>query len=182
MNLLDSHDTARYLTLAGGDKTALSLAALFMMVYPGAPCVYYGDEIGLKGGRDPLNRVGFPWQEERWDHDLHDWFKRAIALRHNYPALRRGEYVTLLGQGSIYALGRRLGDECLVVVINAGYDPAAVSVPVGGYLPDETTFTDVWNHNTRYAVGKGAITLQMAARSAAVLVRDEWMVAGGFTG
>jgi neopullulanase len=182
MNLLGSHDTARYLSLARGDKTALALATLFSMVYPGAPCVYYGDEIGLKGGRDPLSRGAFPWQEERWDYDLRDWFKRAIALRHRYPALRRGGYTTLLGQNSVYALGRKLDDECLVVVINASYDPAEVSIAVNGYLQDDTTLTDVWNGNSRYVVSTGAITLQMPERSAAVLVRDLWTEPGGFTG
>jgi cyclomaltodextrinase len=50
LNLLDSHDTARFLTLAEGDVSALKLAVLFQMTYPGAPCIYYGDEIGLEGG------------------------------------------------------------------------------------------------------------------------------------
>lgn len=50
LNLLDSHDTPRFVTIASGNRAALRLAALFQMTYPGAPCVYYGDEIGM-GGR-----------------------------------------------------------------------------------------------------------------------------------
>ena len=172
LNLLGSHDTARYLTTAGGDKTALGLATLFQMVYPGAPCIYYGDEVGMKGGRDPLSRGGFPWDKARWDHDLLEWFRRATALRHQYPALRHGDYITLLGAGNIYALGRQLGDECLIIAFNAGYESIGVNLPVGGYLPDDATLTDVWNANRKYAVGTGTITLQMPARSAVVMVHN----------
>ncbi len=53
LNLLDSHDTPRFLSCAGGDKDALKLALLFLFAYPGAPCIYYGDEIGLDGEHDP---------------------------------------------------------------------------------------------------------------------------------
>ena len=60
LNLLGSHDMARFLTLARGDKTALRLATLFQMIYPGAPSIYYGDEIGMTGGHDPANRSAFP--------------------------------------------------------------------------------------------------------------------------
>ncbi len=70
LNLLDSHDMPRFINLVSGNKKALCLAVLFQMTYPGAPCVYYGDEVGLSGGRDPENRGTFPWDETRWDHDL----------------------------------------------------------------------------------------------------------------
>ncbi len=64
LNLLDSHDTARFLTMARGDVTALKLATLFQMTYPGAPSIYYGDEIGLEGRRDPDSRRAFPWDPQ----------------------------------------------------------------------------------------------------------------------
>ena len=91
LNLLGSHDMARFITLAKGDQTALRLATLFQMTYPGAPSVYYGDEIGMAGGHDPANRGAFPWQKpETWDTDLLHEFQRLIALRRARPALRRG--------------------------------------------------------------------------------------------
>ena len=81
LNLLDSHDMARFLSLAKGDKSALRLATLFQMTYPGAPSIYYGDEIGLAGGHDPFNRAAFPWESTDWDMDLlHDF------QRHDRPA------------------------------------------------------------------------------------------------
>ena len=61
LNLLSSHDMPRFLTLVQGDKAALQLATLFQMTFPGAPCIYYGDEIGMAGGHDPDCRRAFPW-------------------------------------------------------------------------------------------------------------------------
>jgi neopullulanase len=63
-NLLDSHDTPRFLSCASGDKDALKLAWLFLFSYPGAPCIYYGDEIGVDGEHDPDCRKSFPWETE----------------------------------------------------------------------------------------------------------------------
>lgn len=63
LNLLGSHDTVRFRTEGGGDVRKLFVPILFQMTYPGAPCIYYGDEIGLEGGKDPLCRAGFPWDQ-----------------------------------------------------------------------------------------------------------------------
>ena len=57
------HDAPRALTVLGGDRAALRMATLLQATLPGAPCIYYGDEIGLSGGNDPANRGAFPWDE-----------------------------------------------------------------------------------------------------------------------
>jgi cyclomaltodextrinase len=67
LNLLGSHDTPRFRTLARGDTSAYRLATLFQMTYPGAPCIYYGDEIGMEGRHDPACRGAFPWDDRQWD-------------------------------------------------------------------------------------------------------------------
>jgi cyclomaltodextrinase len=71
LNLLDSHDTARALWLMGDDQSALRLCVLCQMTMPGAPCIYYGDEIGMSAAQDPFCRAAFPWQDQgQWDHEL----------------------------------------------------------------------------------------------------------------
>lgn len=144
LNLLDSHDTARFLTLARGDESALRLAVLFQMTFPGAPCIYYGDEIGMEGRRDPDCRRAFPWDERQWNHALRDFVKRCIALRHTYPALRRGSYTRLHAADDVYAFGRRLGDETLIVALNVSRESRFPEVRVAGYLPDGTRLKEVW--------------------------------------
>lgn len=180
MNLLDSHDTARYITMARGDGSALRLSTLFQMVYPGAPSVYYGDEIGLSGGKDPLSRASFPWDEARWNTDLRDFFKKAIALRHAHPSLRRGDYTTLLASGSIYALARRLDDDVVVAVFNTGDQEASGAIPAPGFLPEGTTLAYPWDKGSSM-VRDGLISVVTPPRSGVVLVaqpHDE----GGYTG
>ena len=91
------------------------------MTYPGAPSIYYGDEIGLAGGPRPGQPRGVPLARRGlWDRDLLHYFQRCIALRHARPALRRGTYRPLLAQGDVDVFLRQLGDESVVVALNAG--------------------------------------------------------------
>ena len=140
LNLLDSHDMARFLTLARGDKSAIRLATLFQMTYPGAPSIYYGDEIGMAGRHDPDNRRAFPWNESTWDHELHADFKRLIALRKDHPSLRRGTYESLLASEDSHVHLRRYGEEAAVVALNVSKATKVLDVPTD--LPDGTVLTD----------------------------------------
>ncbi len=141
LNLLSSHDMARFLTLARGDQSALRLATLFQMTYPGAPSIYYGDEIGLSGGHDPLNRGAFPWEASRWDHDLLHDFQRLIALRTSSPALRRGSYRRLLAQGHVHVHERSYENETVIVAINVGKSDQRVDIPMP--LADSTVLNEM---------------------------------------
>ena len=93
---LGSHDTERIWTMLNGDLEKVKLAFLFQFAYPGAPAVYYGDEIGLEGGKDPACRRTFPWDPSHWRKDLREWVKKLIQLRKANPALRRGDYTRVL--------------------------------------------------------------------------------------
>ena len=133
LNLLDSHDTPRFVTMAGGDRDALKLAVLLQMTLPGAPCVYYGDEIGLEGAADPDCRRAFPWDRSAWDHDLRAFVRSAIQLRHAHPALRSvGTVETLQARGMTHVHVRRGAGELFIVAVNAGEDGDVVDID----LPD----------------------------------------------
>jgi cyclomaltodextrinase / maltogenic alpha-amylase / neopullulanase len=123
LNLLGSHDTPRLRTLLGGDLDAVRLACLAQLTLPGAPCIYYGDEIGMLGGADPGCRAGFPRDPAAWTAEPHDWVADLIALRHSSAALRDGELASLGARGTASAWWRRHGEEAFVVVLNAGEGP-----------------------------------------------------------
>lgn len=143
LNLLDSHDTARALWILGEDKSALKLAALLQMTMPGAPCIYYGDEIGMSAADDPHCREAFPWHKpESWDEDLLQYYKSVTALRHEFEALRTGSFKPLYARGEIYSFRRLLGLEELVVVVNTGAVEAHVELPVNGIGNHE--YQEVW--------------------------------------
>ena len=89
------------------DLNSLKLALIFIFTYPGAPCIFYGDEIGLYGGMIPNADSHFPWDESKWDHDLRDFVKELIALRKAHPALRgEGSYKKLYTADSVYIFKR----------------------------------------------------------------------------
>jgi len=143
LNLMDSHDMPRFLSMVSGKKEAFRLASLFQMTYPGAPCIYYGDEIGMMGGRDPDCRAPFPWDESRWDHDLRNAIKTYTHLRLAHPVLRTGEYVPVFAEGRHLAFLRHLDGQRLLVLINAGDQRWDFNIPVEPHFADGTVFKDL---------------------------------------
>ena len=89
-NLLGSHDTCRALHRCGEDKRKMKLLAAFQLLLPGMPFIYYGDEVGMTGGRDPDCRRGMLWDEKRQDQDMLAHYRRLIQLRKSYPCLTEG--------------------------------------------------------------------------------------------
>jgi cyclomaltodextrinase len=145
LNLLGSHDMARFLTLARGDTRVLELATLFQMIYPGAPSIYYGDEIGMTGGHDPANRGAFPWHNhELWDRDLLHYFQRLIALRRERPALRRGTFQFLWAADGVSAVARQLDGETVIALFNTSQETRRLDLPVASLLADDTVLTECW--------------------------------------
>jgi glycosidase len=143
-NLLGSHDTARSLTVAGGDVDSVILAALLMLTHPGAPCVYYGDEIGMTGGREPASRGAFPWDDRAsWNQSILHAFRSLIALRRAHPVLRHGSYRRLPSRpgSGLYLFSRETSQEQLLIGVNAGEE--AVSAPVQ-QPRNNNGFTPLW--------------------------------------
>ncbi|MDJ0571941.1 MAG: glycoside hydrolase family 13 protein [Pleurocapsa sp. MO_192.B19] len=129
LNLLDSHDTPRMLTTVGEDKSIFMLATVLLMTFPGAPSIFYGDEVGLPGGKDPDSRRVFP-EPENWDVEVLKSHKELIALRHKYPALRTGTYKTLFAAQNLYVFARLLDDEEIIIAVNISTEKATASFSV----------------------------------------------------
>ncbi len=171
LNLLGSHDTARALWVMGEDKSALRLALLCMMTMPGAPCIYYGDEIGLSAGDDPLCREAFPWDDlAAWDTELLAYFRQAAALRHRYHALRTGSFEAIYTKDQVYAYRRVLGEEAAIVVFNTADSPTPLSLDLPKEIP--ASYSVAWPEENQQAVTINERTLDMIipAREALVLV------------
>lgn len=131
---LGSHDTERVLTKLDEDVQKTQMALLFQFAYPGAPAVYYGDEIGMKGGKDPECRGAFPWNTAAWNEELHSFVKTLIALRKRYTVLRRGAFHNILADNRrrCFAFARTLGEETIVAVLNASPVQRHLRLPVAG--------------------------------------------------
>lgn len=176
-NLLDSHDTPRVVSIARGDKDTLRLATLFQMTFPGTPCVYYGDEIALRGTRryddrhrDHDARWPFPWHDRSlWDLEMLAVFRQLIAIRRSHAALRHGRYELLHAGGRQYAFLRQHASETLIVAINAGGAAAEFRVRVDPWLADAATLTTLFGPTGRPTVRDGHLVLDLPPRSGAIL-------------
>lgn len=124
LNLLDSHDTTRFLTAVQGDVRRMELGVTLLFTYPGVPCIYYGDEIGLLGGRDPDCRRCFDWDRDRWNTGLHAHYRRLIGWRKARPELRHGAYQTLAVGDDAVMFARYTERSVAVVAVNRGDRPA----------------------------------------------------------
>ncbi len=163
-NLLGSHDTARILTRLGNNLDKARLAYLFQFAYPGVPAIYYGDEIGLVGGKDPECRGAFIWEPAGWNNHLRDFIKDLIALRKSHVALRKGEFVSLLKEANqnCYAFARTEGDDRVMVVINAGANelPVKIAVDKAGWA-DGQEINDLIIPDKRYTVANSSIEMKL---------------------
>jgi len=165
LNLLDSHDTPRFLSCVSGDKTSLKLAWLFIFVYPGAPCIYYGDEIGVDGEHDPYCRKSFPWDESKWDKSLLNYIKEVVALRTKNPALRRGDYKRLWSAEGLYAFSRSFEEKTFVVALNASESPQQIHVTYDAKKNPKPVFGDA----SKISTEDGRLRFTIPPRSGVVL-------------
>lgn len=94
-NLIDSHDTPRFLTQANANNDILKLAFALQMTLPGMPMIYYGDEVGMQGGGDPDCRRGMLWDEEKQNKDILDYYKKWIKIHKKYSSLKNGEFKSI---------------------------------------------------------------------------------------
>lgn len=145
MNQLSNHDHSRFLTRTnhkvgrvqslgrkaaeeGVNKAVLKEGALMLLTWPGAPCIYYGDEAGVCGFTDPDNRRTYPWGMA--DYHLLDFHRDMIFLHKSNPSLRIGAFIFLKCQKNLVSYGRFTRDESMVIAVNSGADPIDADLPV----------------------------------------------------
>ncbi|MGG7445670.1 maltodextrin glucosidase [Kosakonia oryzendophytica] len=117
-NQLDSHDTPRFKTVLGKDVARLPLAVVWLFSWPGTPCIYYGDEVGLDGANDPFCRKPFPWDKKRQDTRLLALYQRMAKLRARSQALRYGGCQVVYAQENVLVFVRVYQQQRVLVALN----------------------------------------------------------------
>ncbi len=151
MNLLGTHDTPRILTALVNDfegsredyaksvlspgqreqaKQLLMLSAFLQYTLPGAPSIYYGDEVGMEGHKDPFNRRTYPWGNE--DSELLEHYRKLGQLRREQDILRLGDIRFSQADGGRLVFSRHLNGRQLNIYINRSNTP--MPVPAGRVL------------------------------------------------
>jgi glycosidase/fibronectin type 3 domain-containing protein len=197
MNLLDSHDTARLLwTLTPGadtqaekesnaanlaeGKRRLQLASLIQFSLPGAPTVYYGDEVGMTGNDDPDDRRTYPWADLGGtpDTSLFAHYQALTSLRNAVPVLRNGDFHALLADdgNQTVALGRKTNSQAAILVLNRSSQPQTLMIPTAGYVPDGIQFTGKYgvgsDAGNTYSTSNGVLQVTVNAESGLLLATD----------
>jgi glycosidase len=187
MNLIDSHDTARAVYLLGGGQDEqvlaeagknfdenlglqrLKLAALFQMGYPGIPAIYYGDEAGLTGARDPDCRRPYPWGQE--NQELLAYYRALTDIRANHTALfAHGELFTLHAEGDVYVYGRKFEDRYALVALNRGDKVQALAIPTGTHLADALILNDLLDPDYAPIMSEGELFINLPPLSGRLLL------------
>ena len=184
MNFLGTHDTPRILTLLGGEpvpeskearaearlssagyrlaRQRLMLGTLLLYAFPGSPTVYYGDEAGMQGYEDPLNRRTYPWGQE--DESLLAWYRRLGQLRRERLSLQVGKIRYLYAAGGGLVLERRAEAEVTVAALNAGAEDLESATPWAGALA-----TDAMT-GQQFLAADGIVRLTLPGRSGVLLI------------
>ncbi len=130
-NLLDSHDTQRIRSITAGNRSLHHLAATVQFTYPGVPCIYYGDEIGLQDDPVLAARGCMPWDEGKWDLVTLEFYRRLVQLRRSSAALQVGGFQMLLVDTDTFAYQREAKNDRLIVVAQRSPEMRpAYSLPV----------------------------------------------------
>lgn len=125
LNLLDSHDVSRFLSLCDGDARRFQLAVVFLMTFPGVPSVFYGDEMGILGDCEDEYRAGMPWGQ---NGKFSSFFQDVTTLRSN-EAVISGNYTLLYAEpdSHLYAFTRATQKQKITVLLNAGAKPESTA-------------------------------------------------------
>ncbi|WP_026084536.1 MULTISPECIES: bifunctional glycogen debranching protein GlgX/4-alpha-glucanotransferase [Pelosinus] len=205
MNLIGSHDVGRVLTLLGeapspdsltvaqqavyrlpADKRQLGIArmkmlVLWQMTFPGVPSIYYGDEAGVEGFKDPYNRRTYPWGQE--DQELLAWYKQVIAIHNRYDIFKTGEWISLPVHEQVYGYIRKISngknvfsqsaqDNTAVILLNSSVDQSiTVELPIRKWC--HGVMIDMLNNNQEIRIVKGMLTVSLQPLEGKVLLQVE---------
>ncbi len=171
LTLLGSHDTPRLLTLARGNIARTRIAITLQLTLPGAPMIYYGDEIGMEGENDPDCRRPMIWDERRWNQPIWETTCTLIALRHAHPALRSLHVEPIKTWDRVLVFARREQEDIVIVVANTSIARADFRFPIP---PEYSTFT--WREvfsGKHMTVEQGCLSLRpLPAQSVFVFVPE----------
>ncbi|MDG0809665.1 glycoside hydrolase family 13 protein [Cohnella rhizosphaerae] len=197
LNLMDSHDTTRSITKLdfpsyeeehlivapeASDKALKrqALVALFQLGYPGAPTIYYGDEVGLTGTKDPDSRRTFPWERVTGSGsgyegvgryaELFKTYQDAAAVRHANDVFSTGELKAAYAEGDVIAFARKTATKGGLVAINRSETAKEIEADVTGFLPDGLELRDELGGTIETQVENGKIKLTLPALSGVMMV------------
>ena len=161
-NLLDSHDTPRFLHRCGEDVEKFKTAVALQLLWPGMPFIYYGDEYGLSGAQDPDCRRGMLWEASRQNREIYQWYRKLIAIRKDYPCLTEGEVLRMeaLDEENLILVERELHGQKGTLLIHAGGENPATDIVGVQHLKGGVNLLTGEEFTGRLAVYEAVVIIQ----------------------
>ncbi|RWZ51381.1 glycoside hydrolase family 13 protein [Halobacillus fulvus] len=175
---LDSHDMPRFLFEADGNKQTMKMAASLQFALPGAPIIYYGDEVGLSQSgdhnlvdewKDRYYREMMIWDEEQQDLDLKSHYESLIGMRHEHPALTNGDFEVIYSDDDLLIFERKVAQDQVVFVMNKGEEQTQFDLieKYNQETPNRVILTSILD-GQKYKSKKGELPLTIAENSVTI--------------
>lgn len=203
LNLVDSHDTVRNITkidnpsweeenIANAPEASeraiklQALTAIFQLSYPGAPTIYYGDEVGVTGTKDPDSRRTFPWERinsasntissayaNKYGDLYNTYVKAANARNTNQEIFATGDIKTAYAEGNVIAYARKSETKGGLAAINTSNKAVTFDADVTDFLPEGLTLKDQLGGSIQVTVKDGKVTITIPAYSGVMMVSSQ---------
>lgn len=154
-NLLSSHDVHRFHNSPSISRKNVLTGIVILLTFIGVPCIYYGDEIGIEGDLGDLSNCRYPfnWDENKWDGEIYETYKRLIALRRNEKVLKNGSFKILTADDSSISYARFNEDEAIIFINSQDKEERTLYIPV-------LTIGDFKNYEVIFNNGENEITYE----------------------
>lgn len=150
MNIIGTHDTERAITVLAGEPIngrdkqwqsgkkltddekkrgirLLKAASAMQYTLPGIPCIYYGDEAGLEGYKDPFNRKCYPWGKE--NIELINWYQKLGVIRKSYSCLGFGDFNLIISHSKLIVYSRTDNNSSMLCAFNSSKSDITIDTP-----------------------------------------------------
>jgi glycosidase len=151
INVVGTNDTERILTVLDENIELLKLLVVIQFTLPGVPLIYYGDETGLKGGKEPDNRKSYPWEKE--NTQLIDFYQRIVDIRNSQNGLKKGDLNIYETDSNVFAFERNYENEKIIVLVNVSNEQKLIEdINFSG------NYVNLFNPSEKYKfIGKNSI-------------------------
>ncbi|MFM9872550.1 MAG: alpha-amylase family glycosyl hydrolase [Fimbriimonadaceae bacterium] len=176
LNSLSTHDVPRFKSIAKEDDQLCAMGAVALFAWPGVPCIYYGDELGMTGGKDPENRLSMQWELNSSDNQTLNLYKKLIRARHSSVALQTGEPIPLFADDKqqVSAFARKAGADVAIACFNRSSATHEVELDLSGLkLASTKSLVDVVSGKTLRFSGDARLRLRIPGKSALLAISGQ---------
>ncbi|SHK80385.1 pullulanase [Clostridium cavendishii DSM 21758] len=164
MNVLGTHDTKRIFTALNENLKLLQLAIIFQMTFPGVPLIYYGDEAGLTGGSDPMNRKTYPWGKEKLE--ILTWYRRLTSIRNTHEIFTKGDFKIYNTDPEVICFIRNYKDKIALIALNRCRD-RSILIEIGNI---SGRYKDILSKDAIYYSANGTLKIELKSYEGRVLL------------